>query len=182
MGDRGGIEARLAELGYAVAEIIEQHDIFFACERGRLKLRIFSPSKGELIAYDRPDQAAAKLSRYIIAPTSDPDRLRQALTAALGVIGEVRKTRTLYLIGQTRVHLDAVEGWGFHRIGRGLARGPHPQRFPAWRRREYGAGDHGEAGDSGGRSAGSGVRGYEGVSAEGKLCFDSRRKQRFFRS
>jgi hypothetical protein len=30
----------------------------------------------------------------------------------LGVVGVVRKTRTLYLVGQTRVHLDEVEGLG----------------------------------------------------------------------
>jgi adenylate cyclase class IV len=30
-------------------EEIQQEDVFFLCESGRLKLRIFSPSKGELI-------------------------------------------------------------------------------------------------------------------------------------
>jgi len=34
------------------------------------------------------------------------------LSAALGVVGVVRKRRTLYLIGPTRVHLDEVEGLG----------------------------------------------------------------------
>ena len=31
---------------------------------------------------------------------------------ALGVRGVVRKTRHLYLVGQTRVHLDEVDGLG----------------------------------------------------------------------
>ena len=110
--DRGRVEARLREMGCGVAEIIPQHDIFFASSMGRLKLRIFDPQRGELIAYDRANQATAKLSRYILAPTSDPESLHRALTAALGEIGEVKKTRTLYLIGQTRVHLDKVEGLG----------------------------------------------------------------------
>ena len=35
-----------------------------------------------------------------------------ALAAALGVRGQVNKERWLYLIGQTRVHLDQVEGLG----------------------------------------------------------------------
>ncbi len=35
-----------------------------------------------------------------------------ALKAALGEIGIVRKRRTLYLVGQTRIHLDEVEGLG----------------------------------------------------------------------
>ena len=34
------------------------------------------------------------------------------LGAAVGERGEVRKTRLLYLVGQTRVHLDTVEGLG----------------------------------------------------------------------
>ena len=34
------------------------------------------------------------------------------LTQALGVLGMVRKERLLYLVGQTRVHLDSVEGLG----------------------------------------------------------------------
>ena len=34
------------------------------------------------------------------------------MSLALGVRGVVRKKRTLYLVGQTRVHLDEVEGLG----------------------------------------------------------------------
>jgi predicted adenylyl cyclase CyaB len=34
------------------------------------------------------------------------------LSLALGVRGVVRKKRTLYLVGQTRLHLDEVEGLG----------------------------------------------------------------------
>jgi len=34
------------------------------------------------------------------------------LGQALGAAGRVRKERTLYLIGRTRVHLDRVEGLG----------------------------------------------------------------------
>jgi len=35
-----------------------------------------------------------------------------ALGLALGIKGVLRKRRTLYMIGQTRVHLDQVEGLG----------------------------------------------------------------------
>jgi predicted adenylyl cyclase CyaB len=38
--------------------------------------------------------------------------LREVLSAALGERGTVRKERALYLLGQTRVHLDEVQGLG----------------------------------------------------------------------
>jgi len=36
-----------------------------------------------------------------------------ALGLALGIKGVVRKRRVVYMIGQTRVHLDQVEGLGY---------------------------------------------------------------------
>ncbi|KAK5877077.1 hypothetical protein CesoFtcFv8_026360 [Champsocephalus esox] len=104
--------ARAAELSQSEGSIIKQHDTFFNCTQGRLKLRDFMDKSGQLIFYERPDTAGPKLSRYSISPTSDPPSLRTVLSDALGVKGEVRKERRLFLIGQTRVHLDAVEGLG----------------------------------------------------------------------
>ncbi len=43
---------------------IEQDDSFFRCDAGRLKLRTFSPSAGELIFYRRADQQGPKESFY----------------------------------------------------------------------------------------------------------------------
>ena len=91
---------------------IEQDDTFFRCERGRLKLRAFSVAEGQLIFYRRPDQAGPKESFFVISPTASPDSLREALSLAFGIAGRVRKHRTLYLVGRTRVHLDQVEGLG----------------------------------------------------------------------
>jgi adenylate cyclase class IV len=94
---------------------IAQDDTFFACAHGRLKLRDFGDGTGELIQYERADDAGPKLSDYVRAPTSDPAALREALTRALGaasVLGRVRKTRWLLLAGATRIHLDRVDGLG----------------------------------------------------------------------
>src|SRR6516225_9545863 len=91
---------------------ISQDDTFFACSNGRLKLRVFSPTNGELIFYQRPDSAGPKESLYSIVPTTEPDSLRDLLTSSLGQAGRVRKTRTLFLTGRTRIHLDRVEGLG----------------------------------------------------------------------
>ena len=91
---------------------IEQDDTFFACPRGRLKLRELSPREGQLIFYQRPDQTGPKESSFIVVPTSAPDAVREALSRAYGQTGRVRKHRTLYLVGRTRVHLDRVDGLG----------------------------------------------------------------------
>lgn len=91
---------------------IFQDDAFFGCERGRLKLRAFSPEEGELIFYQRPDQDGPKESFYVLTPTRAPDSLRQALSLAYGEVGRVRKRRTLFMRGRTRIHLDEVEGLG----------------------------------------------------------------------
>jgi predicted adenylyl cyclase CyaB len=91
---------------------IAQDDTFFKCPAGRLKLRAFSNSSGELIFYKRSDEQGPKESFYIRTPTAEPDTLRQALTLAYGEVGRVRKQRTLFLVGRTRIHLDKVERLG----------------------------------------------------------------------
>jgi adenylate cyclase class IV len=94
------------------AQTIAQDDTFFACPNGRLKLRDFGDGRGELIHYRRADAAGAKLSDYVRVATDEPAALREALARAHGVIGRVRKARLLLLAGQTRIHLDQVEGLG----------------------------------------------------------------------
>ena len=108
--------ARLKSLAEALAltpsQIILQEDIFFEVPRGRLKLRIFAPNSAELIYYEREDGPGPKESRYSLFQTSEPEALKTVLQKSLGVRGIVRKQRTLYLVGQTRIHLDEVEGLG----------------------------------------------------------------------
>lgn len=91
---------------------IFQDDTFFHCPNGRLKLRVFSGTEGELIFYQRPDGTEPKESKYVIAETAAPDSLREVLKLAYGDAGQVRKVRTLFRVGRTRVHIDQVEGLG----------------------------------------------------------------------
>ena len=91
---------------------IVQEDIFFDCQRGRLKLRILSANEGQLIFYRRADQRGPRESFYLISPTTSPGTLRESLSLAYGQVGSVRKNRTLFLVGRTRIHLDRVEGLG----------------------------------------------------------------------
>lgn len=110
--DRTAALATAARLSDSGPEILHQEDVFFRCEGARIKLRIFGPDRGELIRYQRENVADARCSRYAIARTSDPQILLEILTNALGRAGTVKKVRTLYLVGQTRVHIDQVQGLG----------------------------------------------------------------------
>jgi predicted adenylyl cyclase CyaB len=94
------------------AERIEQDDTFFRVPHGRLKLREFADGSAELIHYERADTVEAKLSDYRRVAVSDAAALRDALVRALGIVGRVRKQRWLLLAGQTRIHLDRVDGLG----------------------------------------------------------------------
>lgn len=106
------MKARAQSLSDAPLKVISQEDVFFNTDKGRLKLRILAPDRGELIYYERADQAGPKHSEYHLARTHEPEDFKTALSLALGVRGLVVKTRYLYMAGQTRIHLDDVEGLG----------------------------------------------------------------------
>ena len=106
------LHARAEQLADGPAQVIHQEDTFFHTPRGRLKLRELGGQRAQLIYYERADQDGPKRSDYRLFETDDPDNLKAALSMAYGVRGCVRKTRHLYLVGQTRVHLDDVEGLG----------------------------------------------------------------------
>jgi len=52
------------------------------------------------------------VSQYEISVTNEPESLKNILTSSLGVRGVIKKQRTLYKIGLTRIHFDQVEGLG----------------------------------------------------------------------
>jgi len=89
-----------------------QSDTFFGCRDGRLKLREFADGSAELIYYRRPDQSGPKESLFFVGAITDPETTKHILSASNGVLGVVKKRRLLYWIGQTRVHLDRVDGLG----------------------------------------------------------------------
>ena len=106
-------QSRLAaSLSDGSPELIAQEDTFFNVDHGRLKLRLLDPNHGQLIFYERPNQDGPKRSDYLISEASDPENLKHVLELAYGIRGVVKKTRLLYLAGQTRIHLDDVQGLG----------------------------------------------------------------------
>jgi len=104
--------AKAASLADSGPVTLQQEDTFFHCAKGRMKLRKLSDEQGELIFYQRPDEVGPKESCYVLAPSASPDALHEALALACGVIGQVRKTRILFMAGRTRIHLDRVESLG----------------------------------------------------------------------
>ena len=112
VSDTHRLRATVEGMSDTQAEVLNQQDVFFAVETGRLKLRIMGDGCGELIHYDRPDIGGPKVSHYLIAPTTAPEVLMTILSRVLPIVGTVRKQRLLYRVGQTRIHLDQVENLG----------------------------------------------------------------------
>jgi predicted adenylyl cyclase CyaB len=54
-----------------------------------------------------------KLSSYEKTDVSDPEAMERVLANSIGVKGEVKKTRYLFIYEQTRIHLDNVDHLGY---------------------------------------------------------------------
>lgn len=106
--------SRAIELSDTAQIKIEQHDIFFKAKDGRLKLRKFKDGTAELILYKRPDVPGPKLSTYdkVVLNSDIVESMTDILSQSIGVLGIVKKTRLLYMVGQTRIHIDKVDGLG----------------------------------------------------------------------
>ena len=107
------LQERARRLSKNLPHIILQEDTFFHSAKGRLKLRVFSSDSGKLIYYERDNIHGPRQSFYTLSRTTEPETLKKTLSSALGVRGVVKKKRTLYLVEQTRIHIDEVENLGY---------------------------------------------------------------------
>ncbi|MFT4635962.1 MAG: adenylate cyclase class IV [Chitinophagales bacterium] len=115
-------QLKLAEqISDKALETLVQRDTFFKVADGRLKLREFHDDSrdtvsdtraAELIFYRRIDTSGPKLSEYYITETDDAMGLKSVLQKAYGIRQVVNKVRSLYMVGRTRLHFDAVENLG----------------------------------------------------------------------
>jgi len=112
VSDFEALRVKTEALSDTPVQTIDQLDTFYTTPKGRLKLRVLAPDRCELIQYTRADDSAAKTSTHNIVRSDDPASFSRILESALPIRGVVTKRRHLYLIGQTRVHLDEVEGLG----------------------------------------------------------------------
>ena len=108
------VAARKLARAIATRQLEMQHqvDTYFHCRRGRLKIRQIDGLSAHLVWYARPDEPGPKASDYVLVPISNPETLKAALTAALGLRCVVEKQREIFLCGNVRIHLDEVTGLG----------------------------------------------------------------------
>ncbi len=92
-----------------IAELA-QVDTYFRVGSGRLKRRECEGEETEYIFYERPNRARPKLSHFTIY--NQTQALERFGREPLPVWLIVRKTRELWMHGNTRIHLDKVEGLG----------------------------------------------------------------------
>jgi predicted adenylyl cyclase CyaB len=127
LDDARKARALALEIGYRQRSVIRQHDTFFLCASGKLKLRE-EAGHAMLIYYGRRAADALQLSSYEIVEIVDPENTRAMLAAALGIVAEVRKERTLLMRDNVRLHLDRVEELGeFGEIEAVIPEGSDPE-------------------------------------------------------
>jgi adenylate cyclase, class 2 len=107
------VRRRAGDLGARYEWTRRDTDTYFRAPHGRLKFRETEGSPtGMLISYERLDAVSSRISQYQLLTVHEPERLREMLAAVLGVMTVVRKVRELYVYGDTRIHLDSVDGLG----------------------------------------------------------------------
>jgi predicted adenylyl cyclase CyaB len=112
VNDLVALQQKAEQLSDTPCRVIPQLDTFFNCPNGRIKLRELGPQHGQIVFYQRANVSGPKHSEYLIFETDDPMGLKTVLSEAYGVRGVVSKVRHLYVVGQTRIHLDEVHGLG----------------------------------------------------------------------
>ena len=88
-----------------------QTDTYFNTPTGRLKLREGNIEKN-LIYYERGDEPGQKESNFQLMPLIDALKLKDILSAALGVKIVVEKRREIYFIRNVKFHLDHIDSLG----------------------------------------------------------------------
>jgi predicted adenylyl cyclase CyaB len=90
-----------------------QKDIFFNVKTGRLKVRLIDGGSTELIHYFRPNRKGPRKCAYVRVPVGgEPNDIIGILKSVAGIVGIVKKKRTVYYHENVRIHIDRVEKLG----------------------------------------------------------------------
>lgn len=108
------IEKKLKEVGAVPVGKMEQHDTYYNNNDGRLKIREIGNQTCEIIFYQRPDRINFKVSDYSIetVPKDQCKNIKLLYSKTYGEKVIVSKVRNLWLINNTRIHLDKVKNLG----------------------------------------------------------------------
>ncbi len=90
----------------------QQTDLYLYVPRGRLKLRQINKEKTQLIYYERENSSKPKRSDVSIIEISESKALIALLKKILKVKATVKKTREIYRLQGTQIHLDTVDSLG----------------------------------------------------------------------
>lgn len=110
--DLDSFKSRLLQLPVTFEGDDFQTDTFFKVPKGRLKLRESTLYGDILIPYIRPNREGLKQSNYEIIHVLDSQKTKNLFDTILGLKGEVKKRRQIYLFENVHIHLDEVEKLG----------------------------------------------------------------------
>jgi predicted adenylyl cyclase CyaB len=108
------IDKRLKKIGAKFSGTLNQKDIYYKINKGRLKTREINGKDFELIFYRRANTANSKFSDYQILRfyRSGFKILAKILNNVFDRKSVVEKKRQFWLYRHTRIHLDKVIGLG----------------------------------------------------------------------
>jgi len=118
--------AACEELGAESHGTLVQRDTYFQVPKVRLKLREEEGAVSHLIAYERPNHAGQRESRYRIVKVDQPDELVAALSSVLGVKAVIEKASAVPLGGCADPSGSGLTTWPLHRVRGGRYRRLRP--------------------------------------------------------
>ena len=105
VADRLALDTILTRVGATGPEILVQHDLHLRSSKGRLALRRTEGAPAVMLAWRRDPSGVPAASSWESVAVDDADTLALELMTH-GALGSVRRWRTLWRVGDVRVHLD----------------------------------------------------------------------------
>ena len=110
-GSHSDLISKIEKNGIKLVGLLNQKDIYYKYDKGILKLRIQNGNY-QLIKYNRNENKGERWSDYSIL-TINGDNVEDYLNDFFDAEIIVEKERKLYLLKNTRIHLDNVKDLGY---------------------------------------------------------------------
>ncbi|MCJ7554954.1 MAG: class IV adenylate cyclase [Ignavibacteriaceae bacterium] len=104
------VRQKLKQHRIELKEVLIQKDVYYAVDKGLLKLRIEN-GKSSLIYYLRNEKSQKRWSDFKLVKLAEGNH-EKFFIKFLNTENTVSKIRELYLYNDTRIHLDKVKGLG----------------------------------------------------------------------